>query len=145
MDPTTNFKVIILQTELERFKFLVRSFLRTRLKKVLFFPSLPGCLPTYLPTSLPATPLADERYTHNRSTHIPCTSSRNTPPRSTTPRRRPSSPPPSTSTSRRTRRCFPRTMRRASWRSFRARCSAWTTRRAGSAWWIGRTGMRLFS
>jgi GINS complex subunit 4 len=34
MDPKTNFKLIIIQTELERFKFLVRSFLRARLKKI---------------------------------------------------------------------------------------------------------------
>ncbi|KAF2661658.1 GINS complex, Sld5 component [Lophiostoma macrostomum CBS 122681] len=34
MDPKTNFKLIIIQTELERFKFLVRSFLRARMKKV---------------------------------------------------------------------------------------------------------------
>ena len=34
MDPTTNFKLIVIQTELERFKFLVRSFLRARLKKI---------------------------------------------------------------------------------------------------------------
>lgn len=34
MDPKTNFRLIIIQTELERFKFLVRSFLRARLKKV---------------------------------------------------------------------------------------------------------------
>ncbi|MCJ1369638.1 GINS complex subunit [Loxospora ochrophaea] len=34
MDPTTNFRLIIIQTELERFKFLVRSFLRARLAKV---------------------------------------------------------------------------------------------------------------
>ena len=34
MDPKTNFKLIVVQTELERFKFLVRSFLRARLKKV---------------------------------------------------------------------------------------------------------------
>lgn len=34
MDPKTNFRVIVLQTELERFKFLVRSFLRTRIAKV---------------------------------------------------------------------------------------------------------------
>jgi hypothetical protein len=34
MNPKTNFKLIIIQTELERFKFLVRSFLRARLKKV---------------------------------------------------------------------------------------------------------------
>lgn len=35
MDPKTNFKLIIIQTELERFKFLVRSFLRARIKKVI--------------------------------------------------------------------------------------------------------------
>ncbi len=33
-DPKTNFRLIIIQTELERFKFLVRSFLRTRIAKV---------------------------------------------------------------------------------------------------------------
>ncbi|KAF2101604.1 GINS complex, Sld5 component [Rhizodiscina lignyota] len=35
MDPKTNFSLIIIQTELERFKFLVRSFLRARIAKVL--------------------------------------------------------------------------------------------------------------
>ena len=34
MDPKTNFRLIVIQTELERFKFLVRSFLRTRIAKV---------------------------------------------------------------------------------------------------------------
>ncbi|CAO2654317.1 Nn.00g110500.m01.CDS01 [Neocucurbitaria sp. VM-36] len=34
MDPKTNFRLIIYQTELERFKFLVRSFLRARMKKI---------------------------------------------------------------------------------------------------------------
>ncbi|KAL9121896.1 MAG: hypothetical protein Q9187_001552 [Circinaria calcarea] len=34
MDPKTNFRLIILQTELERFKFLVRSFLRARIAKI---------------------------------------------------------------------------------------------------------------
>ncbi|KAF2822799.1 GINS complex, Sld5 component [Ophiobolus disseminans] len=34
MNPKTNFKLIIIQTELERFKFLVRSFLRARLNKI---------------------------------------------------------------------------------------------------------------
>ena len=34
MDPRTNFKLIVIQTELERFKFLVRSFLRARIAKV---------------------------------------------------------------------------------------------------------------
>lgn len=39
-DPKTNFRLIIIQTELERFKFLVRSILRTRIAKV--------CLQMYL-------------------------------------------------------------------------------------------------
>lgn len=34
MDPKSNFTLVILQTELERFKFLVRSFLRARIAKV---------------------------------------------------------------------------------------------------------------
>jgi GINS complex subunit 4 len=34
MDPKTNFKLIVLQTELERFKFLVRSLLRSRIAKI---------------------------------------------------------------------------------------------------------------
>ncbi|KIW03002.1 uncharacterized protein PV09_05660 [Verruconis gallopava] len=34
MDPKTNFKLIVLQTELERFKFLVRSLLRSRIAKL---------------------------------------------------------------------------------------------------------------
>jgi GINS complex subunit 4 len=34
MDPKTNFTLIILQTELERFKFLIRSLLRARLSKI---------------------------------------------------------------------------------------------------------------
>ncbi|KAJ4303539.1 GINS complex subunit [Kalmusia sp. IMI 367209] len=38
MDPKTSFKLIIVQTELERFKFLVRSFLRARLKKIELHP-----------------------------------------------------------------------------------------------------------
>jgi GINS complex subunit 4 len=34
MDPTTNFALIVIQTELERFKFLVRSYLRARIAKI---------------------------------------------------------------------------------------------------------------
>lgn len=34
MDPSINFRLIIQQTELERFKFVVRSLLRTRLAKL---------------------------------------------------------------------------------------------------------------
>lgn len=45
MDPTTNFTLIILQTELERWKFLTRSYLRARLSKIdkhaLFYLSTP--------------------------------------------------------------------------------------------------------
>jgi GINS complex subunit 4 len=37
-DPTANFKLVIVQTELERFKFLVRSLLRARIAKVSTFP-----------------------------------------------------------------------------------------------------------
>ena len=33
-DPKANFRLIILQTEVERFKFLVRSFLRARIAKI---------------------------------------------------------------------------------------------------------------
>lgn len=36
MDPTANFTLIILQTELERVKFLLRSYLRARIAKVRF-------------------------------------------------------------------------------------------------------------
>ncbi|KAL2259183.1 hypothetical protein VTK26DRAFT_7237 [Humicola hyalothermophila] len=34
MDPKTNFALIVIQTELERYKYLVRSFLRARLAKI---------------------------------------------------------------------------------------------------------------
>lgn len=34
MDPKTNFSLIVIQTELERYKFLVRSYLRARIAKV---------------------------------------------------------------------------------------------------------------
>jgi GINS complex subunit 4 len=34
MDPKTNFSLIVIQTELERWKYLVRGFLRARLAKV---------------------------------------------------------------------------------------------------------------
>jgi len=34
MDAGTSFALVIIQTELERFKFLVRSFLRSRIAKV---------------------------------------------------------------------------------------------------------------
>lgn len=38
MDPTQNFHLVVLQTELERIKFLLRSFLRARMAKVDAFP-----------------------------------------------------------------------------------------------------------
>jgi GINS complex subunit 4 len=34
MDPKTNFSLIIIQTEVERWKFLIRSFLRARISKI---------------------------------------------------------------------------------------------------------------
>lgn len=34
MDPKTNFSLIVIQTELERFKYLVRSYLRARIAKI---------------------------------------------------------------------------------------------------------------
>ena len=43
MDPKANFRVVILQTELERWKFLVRSFLRSRIAKVGLFHYLKLC------------------------------------------------------------------------------------------------------
>ena len=46
IDPKTNFRLIIIQTELERFKFLVRSFLRTRIAKVVLTSSLATVLLT---------------------------------------------------------------------------------------------------
>lgn len=50
MNPKTNFKLIIIQTELERFKFLVRSFLRARIKKVWSCPVLlPICTAILIP------------------------------------------------------------------------------------------------
>lgn len=46
IDPKTNFRLIIIQTELERFKFLVRSFLRARIAKVILTSSLAAILMT---------------------------------------------------------------------------------------------------
>lgn len=34
MDPKTNFALIVIQTELERYKYVVRSYLRARIAKV---------------------------------------------------------------------------------------------------------------
>jgi len=40
MDPKTNFTLVVIQTELERYKFLVRSYLRARIAKVEEIPPL---------------------------------------------------------------------------------------------------------
>jgi len=45
MDPKTNFALIVIQTELERYRYLVRSYLRARIAKVFFAPVM---APTYL-------------------------------------------------------------------------------------------------
>ena len=37
MDPKTNFALIVIQTELERYRYLVRSYLRARIAKVCFY------------------------------------------------------------------------------------------------------------
>lgn len=34
MDPKTNFALIVIQTELERYKYIVRSYIRSRIAKV---------------------------------------------------------------------------------------------------------------
>ncbi|KAI1843389.1 hypothetical protein JX265_006216 [Neoarthrinium moseri] len=56
MDPKTNFALIVIQTELERFKFLVRSYLRARIAKVdrhaLHYLSTPGLRARLSPTEL---------------------------------------------------------------------------------------------
>jgi GINS complex subunit 4 len=39
MDPKTNFALIVIQTELERYKYIVRSFLRSRIAKVSHTPA----------------------------------------------------------------------------------------------------------
>ena len=43
MDPRTNFRLIVVQTELERVKFVVRSYLRVRLAKVRICPFFLFC------------------------------------------------------------------------------------------------------
>lgn len=37
LDPTANFRLILIQTELERVKYLVRAYLRARLAKVRYY------------------------------------------------------------------------------------------------------------
>ena len=136
MDPKTNFKLIIVQTELERFKFLVRSFLRARLKKVRFPPFWEQQM---LQWSMYFARLLTGDY---RSTNTPSTSALSTRLPST-PRAR-SSPPRSCSTLRRTRRSSHSTFLRRFCRSFQGRCRGWMIRRGGSAWWIDRMRIVLF-
>ena len=50
MDPKTNFSLIVIQTELERYKYLVRSFLRARIAKVATAPLDPPRGPASLPS-----------------------------------------------------------------------------------------------
>ena len=38
-DPKSTFRLIVIQTELERFKYLVRSFIRARISKVMILVS----------------------------------------------------------------------------------------------------------
>ena len=109
-DPKANFRLIIIQTELERFKFLVRSYLRARIAKAMAHiphsPSYP-CLATanFFPIS--------------RLTSTPSTIS-------TTPTRGPSSRLRRSSTRRRTRRCYRDITMPRSFRSFRRSCRGWT-------------------
>lgn len=52
MDPKTNFALIVIQTELERYKFLVRSYLRTRIAKVSpSHPKLPSTIKAFRTTT----------------------------------------------------------------------------------------------
>ncbi|KAL9124857.1 MAG: hypothetical protein Q9217_005862 [Psora testacea] len=55
-DPKANFRLIIIQTELERFKYLVRSFLRARIAKIdahtLHYLSQPSSLSLLSPSEL---------------------------------------------------------------------------------------------
>lgn len=66
MDPRTNFSLVVLQTELERFKFLVRSYLRARIAKVrpsllpVLYLDIPIPFP-YLTPVLPRQPWKDIR------------------------------------------------------------------------------------
>ena len=76
IDPKTNFRLIIIQTELERFKFLVRSFLRARLAKVILTSSLATIMVT----------------NPHRLMRTRCTTSPNLPKQQDFPLRRPSTP-----------------------------------------------------
>lgn len=77
MDPKSNFTLVILQTELERFKFLVRSFLRARIAKVLRTGYIPAqCILTshtdrQVPRAHPPTRLLQPRNAFNPGTAIP--------------------------------------------------------------------------
>jgi hypothetical protein len=72
MDPKTNFALIVIQTELERYKFLVRSYLRARMAKVSIVTGTTLVRPisqsAHLISSRPTRPI-------HRSTNTPCTTS----------------------------------------------------------------------
>lgn len=57
-DPSANFRLVIVQTELERFKFLVRSLLRARMAKVC-------SVALFLPTSILSTIRQIDAYPHH--------------------------------------------------------------------------------
>jgi GINS complex subunit 4 len=46
LDPTSNFRLILIQTELERVKYLVRAYLRIRMHKVRLPPAARAKPPT---------------------------------------------------------------------------------------------------
>ena len=56
MDPKTNFALIVIQTELERYKFIMRSYLRARIAKIdrhtLHYLSTPALRARLSPTEL---------------------------------------------------------------------------------------------
>lgn len=64
MDPKTNFRLILYQTELERFKFLVRSLLRARIAKVSSFAFF------WLRFSPPFPPFAARGWTDKKKTSV---------------------------------------------------------------------------
>lgn len=53
MDPKTNFALIVIQTELERYKYIVRSYLRARIAKVSLSPICLPCFPSITTADLP--------------------------------------------------------------------------------------------
>ncbi len=122
IDPKANFRLIIIQTELERFKFLVRSYLRARIAKVgsaIIFACTRGSTDGFSP----------------RSTNTPSTSS-------PTRRRNPVSRLRKSNTLPRINLCFTRTTTRLSSRNSLLLCRDWTIRRGGSVWLSSRMWMK---